>query len=606
VVGLAAIGICAAVVVLYGLLRGSWLKGLLGGIALGMAMLPEEFPLVLTVFMVMGAWRISRAKVLTRRASAIETLGSATVLCTDKTGTLTQNRMVLTRAWTPGGEVALEPGAPAPVSRPLIQAGVLASAPHPFDPMERAFHEAAKPWFAVSADWTLERTFGVAAHRLAVIQVWRADGEASLAAFAKGAPETILRLCRLDEALAAQVLEAVEAMAADGMRVLGVAEAGRLDAIPEEPEEVDFTFLGLIGLADPLRADVPGAVAECRAAGVRVVMITGDYPATASAIGRQAGLQDGEIVTGDELRDMDAAALAERVGRVSVFARILPAQKLKIVQALQAAGEVVAMTGDGVNDAPALKAADIGIAMGERGTDVAREASALILLNDDFGSIVKAMRLGRRIYDNLQKAMSFVLAVHVPIAGLALFPLLSGLPLMLAPAHIALLEMIIDPTCSVVFEAEAEEADVMSRPPRPANRSMFSRSLMWSSILQGALVLVVVGGLYLWGQASGHASAARTLAFLALSLSFIALAQVNRSFQTGLGALLSFNRAFVWVIGILAATLAVLLAWPLGRDLFEFAPVTLGEGGIALVGAGVVLVGLMLIRSAFAGRRAQG
>ncbi len=596
-VGLAAIAVCGAVVLLQGLLRGSWLKGLLGGIALGMAMLPEEFPLVLSVFMVMGAWRISRAKVLTRRASAIETLGSATVLCTDKTGTLTQNRMAIVRAWTPEGVVHLEPGTPPPlVARPLIETGVLASAPHPFDPMERAFHDAAHPWFAVPPGWTLERAFGVTRGRLAVVQVWKMDTHPAWAVFAKGAPETVLHFCRVDEVVAAQVLAAVEAMAADGVRVLAVAEARSTEAPPAEPDDVDFTFLGLIGLADPLRPDVPHAVAQCRTAGVRVVMVTGDYPATAVAIARSAGLQEGDVVTGDELRELDDSALAERIGRVRVFARILPEQKLKIVLALQAAGEVVAMTGDGVNDAPALKAANIGIAMGERGTDVAREAAALILLNDDFGSIVQSMRLGRRIYDNLQKAMSFVLAVHVPIAGLALLPLLTGLPLMLAPVHIALLEMIVDPVCSVVFEAEAEESDVMLRAPRPAGRSLFGDGRMWASLAQGVLVFAVVGALFVWGQASGHAAAARTVAFLALALAFIALAQVNRSFHVGPGSLFRANPAFLWVLGILAATMTVLLGWPLGRELFEFAPLTLGEAGTAVAAAIAVLAGLVVIK----------
>jgi Ca2+-transporting ATPase len=594
VVGIAAFLVCAAVVILYGLLRGSWLGGLLAGIALGMAMLPEEFPLVLSVFMVMGAWRISREKVLTRRASAIETLGSASVLCTDKTGTLTLNRMTVARAWTRQGAVDWPAGAEVPsLARPLLEIGLLASAPHPFDPMERAFHDACRPWFTPTGGFKLQQTFGVAAGRLAVTQVWRDEPSGEIRAYVKGAPETVLALCRLEQGAAGDILAAVDAFASAGMRVLALAQ-GTWDHAepPAAPEAIEFEFMGLVGLADPLRPDVPGAVAECRSAGVRVVMITGDYPATAQAIARQAGLQDGETLTGEQLRGLTDEALAQSIRKVSVFARILPEQKLRIVEALQRAGEVVAMTGDGVNDAPALKAADIGIAMGERGVAVAREASALILLDDDFGSIVKAMRLGRRIYDNLRKAMSFIVAVHVPIAGLALIPLLFGMPVFLAPAHIALLEMIIDPACSVVFEAEPEEPDVMSRPPRPADRSIFDARAISISALQGALVLVVVGGVLVWGERIGlRLDAIRTVAFMALVLSFLALVQVNRRFA-GRGRRKGINRPLVWVTGaVLAILIGLLAATPL-RTLLAFQAVTPLEAAVAL-GAG--LASLMLL-----------
>jgi Ca2+-transporting ATPase len=603
VVGLAAIATCLAVVLLHGLLRGAWLKGLLGGVALGMAMLPEEFPLILSVFMVMGAWRISQAKVLTRRGAAIEALGSATVLCTDKTGTLTQNRMAVVRAWTPDALQAWAAGAPMPASvQSLIEAGVLASSSHPVDPMERAFHEAAGADCAAPEGWTMLRRYGVAPGRLAVTHVWEDPDTGHRPVYIKGAAETVAGLCRLDEPALSGIMRTATAMAEDGLRVLGVAVGeAQAGALTGRPPEIPCRFLGLVGLADPVRPDVPEAVAQCRSAGVRVVMITGDYPATAQAIARQAGLGDGEIMTGDELASLSDGDLAGRIQAIGVFARILPEQKLRIVQALQAAGEVVAMTGDGVNDASALKAADIGIAMGERGTDVAREAASLVLLNDDFGSIVTAMRLGRRIYDNLQKAMSFVLAVHVPIAGLALFPLAAGMPLMLAPAHIALLEMIIDPVCSVVFEAETEEQDVMRRPPRPRSRSLFGRAGLWVSIAQGAVVLAAVGGLYVWTQSSGHATAARTVSFLALAMAFVGLAQVNRRFGDGIRSLISVNRAFVAVIVILTAVLGVALAWPLARDLLEFAPVTLAEFEVALGVAAMALVGVFAIKQA--GRR---
>jgi Ca2+-transporting ATPase len=573
-VGLFAFVVCGAVVLLFGLVRGSWLQGLLGGIALGMAMLPEEFPLILSVFMVMGAWRISRAKVLTRRPAAIETLGSATVLCTDKTGTLTQNRMVLARAWTSEGLARWEPGeAPPEWAHAAIRAGILASAPHPFDPMERAFHDAGRGWSALPESWVLERAFGLTASRLAVVNVWRDAALGHRQAWAKGAPETVIRLCRLDKAASDEVLRAVEAMAADGIRVLAAAEAPLASSdLPETPDGLPFVFLGLIGLMDPLRPDVPEAAALCRAAGVRVIMITGDYPATARAIARDAGLAHASVLAGDELAALSDAQLADCIEGVDLFARIRPEQKLRIVQALQANGEVVAMTGDGVNDAPALKASDIGVAMGGRGTDVAREASSLILLDDDFGSIVRAMRLGRRIYDNMKKAMGFVLAVHVPIAGLALLPLVFGLPVLLAPAHIALLEMIIDPVCSVAFEAEPEEPDIMRRPPRDPKSPIFTRAGVITSLVQGAVLLAVVSALYLWGLRDRlHASEVRTVSFLALALGVFALVHVNRALH---GGHRPPNRAFLTVMAIVAAVIGLAVAFPWTRELFAFEALT--------------------------------
>ena len=474
VVVFAALGVAVsvAVVVLYGLLRGGWLEGVLAGIAVGMSMLPEEFPMVLAVFMAMGAWRISKVRVLTRRASAIETLGAASVLCTDKTGTLTENRMTIAELRLPDGQVA-QVGPTLPEAfRELAAAGVMASAPKPFDPMEKAFHALAKADLREGetlpgAGRSLTRSYALSPDLLAMSQAWGiADNGWQIAA--KGAPEAMADLCKLDAATRAALTAHVDQMARSGLRVLGVAEAAHPGPLPASQRGFDFRFLGLVGLADPLRASVPAAVAQCRNAGIRVIMITGDYPATAQAIAAQAGLQGTSVITGEDLAGMSDAKLTHAVKDVTIFARIMPEQKLRIVTALKSTGAVVAMTGDGVNDAPSLKAAHIGVAMGGRGTDVAREAASIVLLDDDFGSIVTTIRLGRRIYDNLRKAMSFILAVHVPIAGLALMPLLFGMPILFGPVHIAFLEMVIDPVCSLVFEAEAEEDGVMARPPRPS------------------------------------------------------------------------------------------------------------------------------------------
>ncbi|WP_454642847.1 cation-translocating P-type ATPase [Bradyrhizobium liaoningense] len=597
------------VVVLYGLLRGGWFEAVLAGIALGMSMLPEELPVVLTVFLAMGAWRISRARVLTRRAAAIETLGSATVLCTDKTGTLTENRMSIAELRLRDEEI-FTPGKPTSAKLPeefhdLVEFGILASTPDPFDPMERAFHDLGRDQLADTEhlhgpEWKLEHTYGLRPDLLAMSQIWRAaDGRQEFVIAAKGAPEAIADLCHLSAADLAALMQSVDAMAAEGLRVLGVARASFAGPIwPESQHDFAFEFLGLIGLADPLRASVPVAVRECRSAGIKVVMITGDYPATARAIAHQAGLDADDIVTGDELERLSEAELARRVQAATVFARIMPEQKLRIVNALKANGEIVTMTGDGVNDAPSLKAAHIGIAMGGRGTDVAREASSIVLLDDDFGSIVKTVRLGRRIYDNLRKAVGFIFAVHVPIAGLALLPLLFGLPILFGPMHIAFLEMVIDPVCTLVFEAETEEDDVMRRPPRDPDEPLFSGSLIGWSVLQGMFALGLVATIFIVAFKRGMPEdEVRALAFFSLVMTIVGLILVNRSFSASLLTALSRpNPALLWVLIAVTTMLGLTLIWPFASGLFRFGPLHLDDLTLTVEAGAVVLVILELIK----------
>jgi Ca2+-transporting ATPase len=606
-VGGAAISLLA--VVLYGTLRGGWLDAVLAGIALGMSMLPEEFPVVLAVFMAMGAWRISQARVLTRRAASIETLGSATVLCSDKTGTLTENRMTIAELRLPGGGT-FRPGDTPAAAMPdgfhaLAGCGILASARDPFDPMDKAFHALGRERLAGAAhlhgpEWQLMHAYGLRPGLLAMSRVWRSsDGEPFVVA-AKGAPEAIADLCHLDASGLAALKRSVDAMAAEGLRVLGVARASFAgERWPDSQHEFAFEYLGLVGLADPLRGSVPAAVAECRSAGIRVVMITGDYPATARAIAKQAGLDTSDVVTGVELDRLGPQELAQRVRTATVFARIMPEQKLRIVDALKANGEIVAMTGDGVNDAPSLKAAHIGIAMGGRGTDVAREASAIVLLDDDFGSIVHAVRLGRRIYDNLLKAMGFIFAIHVPIAGLALLPLLFGLPIILGPIHIAFLEMIIDPVCSLVFEAETEEDDVMRRPPRPPDQPLFSGSLIGWGLVQGAFAFVFVAAVYIAAIVRGMPEPeVRTLTFFSMVLAIVSLIFVNRSFSASvITALRRPNAALAWVMLAVPVMLGVTLLVPSVSALFRFGPLHLDDFALTL-GAGIaVLVALEAVKS---------
>jgi P-type Ca2+ transporter type 2C len=591
--------VSALAVLLYGLFRGGWLDAVLAGIALGMSMLPEEFPVVLTVFMAMGAWRISRARVLTRRATAIETLGSATVLCTDKTGTLTENRMSIAELRLQDGsafQVANATAGKLPSAfSDLVQFGILASAPEPFDAMEKAFHDLGRRETGRPSEGqrVLVRVYGLRPDLLAVTHVWQHGGHEGLRVAAKGAPEAIARLCHASPNELRRVRETADAMAAEGLRVLGVARAQFAHKdLPETPLCFAFQFLGLVGLADPLRASVRDAVSECQTAGIKVVMITGDYPATAKAIAHHAGLDSSNLLTGENLLRYSDQELAQHVRAVTVFARIMPEQKLRIVNALKANGEIVAMTGDGVNDAPSLKAAHISIAMGGRGTDVARGASSIVLLDDDFGSIVKAVRLGRRIYDNLRKAMGFIFAVHVPIAGLALLPLILGLPIIFSPIHIAFLEMVIDPVCSLVFEAETEEDDVMRRPPRAPDDPLFSARLILWSVFQGIFAFALVAAIYLIAyQREMPENDARALAFFSLVTAIVALIFVNRSFSASvLTALRRPNRTLKYVLLAVAGILALSLLWPLVSHLFRFGPLhpddlalTAGAGALVLV-----------------------
>lgn len=587
--------IAVGVVLLYGLLRGGWIEAVLAGITIGMAMMPEEFPVVLTVFLAMGAWRIGKVGVLTRRAAAIETLGSATLLCTDKTGTLTENRMSVAALWLPDGEVAaVGEGTPAaPEFAALLTTAVLASAEIPVDPMEIALVEAqVAAGQPAEMHGKLVHAFALRPELLAMSNVW-AEGDA-LSITAKGAPEAIADLCRLSPDARAAMQAAVKDMAAQGMRVLAVATATPPDRNwAKSQADYAYTLTGLTGLADPLRPSAAAAVAECRSAGIRVVMITGDHAITARHIATQAGIADGDVLIGDELTALDDAQLAERIKTVTVFARIMPEQKLRIVEAFKASGEIVAMTGDGVNDAPSLKAAHIGIAMGKRGTDVAREASAIVLIDDDFGAIVHSIRLGRRIYDNIRKAMAFIFAVHVPIAGLALLPLLFGYPILFGPIHIALLEMVIDPVCALVFEAERDEENIMDRPPRDPAESLFSLTMVTWSVFQGAVAFALLAGVFFWQSWAGmDEMEIRALIFFALVAEIVALILVNRSFNASLAdALDRQNIALRYVLGAIVVITGVILSWPRAQDLLGFGAIAWGDMAMAVgMGAALLLI----------------
>jgi Ca2+-transporting ATPase len=608
----AGAGMCVAVVLVYGLARTDWLGGLLAGLTLAMAIMPNEFPAVLAIFLALGAYRISQSRVLPRRVPALENLGATTVLCADKTGTITENRMAVRKICANVAlfDVGAHPAEPLPEEvHEVVEYGILASQRDPFDPMEKAFHDLGERRLAgtehLHPHWTLVRQYPLSEDLLAISHVWRSPDGADYVIAAKGAPEAIVDLCHLARDEAERVAARVVAMAADGLRVLGVAAAKfRGSELPSAQHDFPFELVGLVGLADPVRRAVPEAIAECHRAGIRVVMITGDHPETAQSIASQIGLGNGALMTGRELGDLDERELRARVNAVSVFARVVPEQKLRIVRAVRAAREVVAMTGDGVNDAPALKAADIGIAMGGRGTDVAREAAALVLLDDDFASIVRAVRLGRRVFDNLKSAMAYILAIHVPIAGMTLVPVFLGLPLVLMPVHVAFLHLVIEPACSIVFEAEPEDEAVMRRPPRDPRQPLFGRRLVGLSLLQGASVLTIVLAVYLTALALRRGEQeARALTFATLLFANLALMFANRSWtRTTADTLRTPNRPLWWVSGGAIAFLALALYVPPLRALFRM-KVLHADDIVLCVAAGLLSVAWFEVLKVVAARR---
>ena len=594
VIAVLGVGAAVAVVVVYGLTRGNWLEGVLAGIATAMAMLPEEFPVVLTVFLAVGAWRMSQKHVLTRRPPVIETLGSATVLCVDKTGTLTLNSMTVRELIVAGRTCTLADGPLPEAFHEVAEFAVLASPVDPFDPMDKAFTAVGERYLAATehlhTGWDLLREYPLSEGLLALSHVWRStDGDRYVVA-AKGAPEAIADLCHLGPGEHAALMAQVEEATTRGRRVLGVARAefDRSEALPSRQHDFDFTFLGLAALQDPVRPGVADSVAECSRAGVRTVMITGDYPGTALAIAREIGVDhEAGVVTGPELAAMSDEELAQRVRSVCIFARMVPEQKLRLVRALKADGEVVGMTGDGVNDAPALRAADIGIAMGKRGTDVARESAALVITDDEYASIAGGIRQGRGIFDNLRKAMAYIIAVHVPIVGMSLVPVfVSGWPLVLLPVQIAFLELIIDPACSVVFEAEEVDPDVMKQPPRRVGEPMFGRRVLTIAALQGVTVFAAVLAVYLSSVLTERPDdVTRSVTFATLVVGNLALILVNRSWRLPIWRTFRERRnpMLPWILAAAAVLLVALLSVPALRSAFNLGPMSPADWVIALV-----------------------
>jgi Ca2+-transporting ATPase len=584
-------------------------EAVLMGLALAMALLPEEVPLVLAVFLAIGAWRLSQRQVLVRQVQAVESLGGISVLAVDKTGTLTLNRMEVAalqagpQPWLAGGE-----GAPEGADLEIAAFARMATPTDPFDPMETAIRDFADRWVRadgyVAAPASSAHDYPITPEILAMTRVYaRADPGLHVLA-TKGAPEAVADLCHMDSAGRDAVRRSVEALAARGLRVLAVArgewrgEAGGAaggDAHggwPETQHDFSFTYLGLLAFVDPPRPEVPAAVAACQEAGIRVLMMTGDHPATARAIARQVGLPDGDVLTGAEMETLDDAALHQRLPAVQLCARLQPHHKLRLVRALQALGQRVGMTGDGVNDAPALAAADVGIAMGRRGTDVAREAADLVLLDDSFASIVEAIRHGRRIRANLRQAIRFIFAVHMPIVALALAPPLWHGPILLLPAHIVLFEMLIDPVCSLLFEAEPGPRDLMSRPPDQWEASPFALSNVGGGLLLGAGVAAIMIATAWWQWANDWAETAmRGSMFMALVFAVALLALVPR-----MGSRMATDIVNPWPARLMAAIGVLIVGLLISSWLRQALGVGALDGPVWLASVGMALVSAIWLR----------
>ena len=564
------------VVIAFYLTRGDFIASLLSGLASAMAILPEEFPVVLTIFLAIGAWRLSQQNVLTRKPSAIETLGSATVLCSDKTGTITQNNMVLSTLIKEHFIIEKnEFEENIENIEELIFTAILASPPESIDPMERAIYAVNKSLPSnQSPSFTLLKQYPLSKDLFAMTRVLE-DENGQLYIGTKGAPEAVLELCHISDEEKIHLLSKVKMLAKRGQRILGVAK-GKVEnrEFPASQKDFSFEFMGFLGFEDPIRPEVPEAIKQCYSAGIKVIMITGDYPETAKNIGKQAGLNEqDEILTGHDLKNLSESELKEKIKHVNIFARIIPEQKLQIIKALKANGEVVAMTGDGVNDAPALKAADIGISMGGKGTDVARESSSLVLLDDNFSSIVMAIKSGRRIFDNLQKAMGYIIAIHIPIIGLALLPaFFPALPILLMPLHIVFMELIIDPVCSIAFESEKEEIGVMKRPPRDPNMAFFGLKQIFKSSLVGLILLAMVLTVYFFSMQEGHTEGEiRAIAFTSLIIGniFLILTTLSKT-RNAIDVLFEDNISLKIILFIASTMMFLLISVPYLRELFSF------------------------------------
>lgn len=566
------------------------IESILSGITLAMAMIPEEFPVILIVFLSMGAWRLAKKQSLVRKLPSVETLGAVSVLCVDKTGTITMNQMTVRDTWSINND-----------TNKLCEIMGMGCETDAYDPMEKAMLSYCESLnltkeYLFNGELITEYPFTNETKMMG--HVWKREGNIFVAA--KGSPERILTLCKLSSDERKLAEEKIVEMSKEGLRVIAVAEmtVENLNDIPASLLDCNLQLCGMVGLADPPRESVKEDIKNCTKAGVRVVMITGDNGITASSIAKQIGMPNSDkIITGDELNKMSDEELREKICDVSIFSRVVPEHKMRIVKAFKEIGEIVAMTGDGVNDAPALKYADIGIAMGKRGSEVSREAADLILLDDNFSTIVDTIKDGRRIYDNIRKAVGYVFTIHIPIAFACLLaPLLGINPawLMLFPLHVVILELVIDPTCSIVLERQPAEKDIMERAPRNPNEKLLTAKTLTKSILQGLAIFAASFGTYytVLQNNADNAAISRTMGLAIIFLSNILLVQVNSS-NTDF-AFRSFMKLIkdkvMWVVNIgTILGLLIMLYSPLNTFL-KLAPLSLNQ---LLLVCGISLIAVM-------------
>ncbi|MEI6529399.1 MAG: cation-translocating P-type ATPase [Candidatus Falkowbacteria bacterium] len=581
-----AIILCLGVFGLNILTAHALIPSILSGITLAMAILPEEFPVVLAIFLSIGAWRLSQHQVLVRKMSVVESLGAATVLCVDKTGTLTMNQMKIAKVYLNNKKELVDLKKLSLVNikeakdeslREIIKAGALSSNRHTFDPLEGAIKELRRVIFHedIYSSLQLIHEYPLSSEFLAMANVWK-DGNKNTA-YVKGSPEQIMALSSLTETEINEIEIAIKAMAEEGLRILGIASTDT-EGSANDLKKIKFRFLGLIAFMDPIRPAAALAIKECYRAGIKVKMITGDYSGTARSIARQIGLENPEnVVSGDDFINLSPEKLSEKIKTSSVFARMMPEYKLQIISVLRQSGEVVVMTGDGVNDGPALKAADIGVAMGERGTDVARESAGIVLLDDNFSSLVSGVHEGRKIYDNLQRAVVYLVSVHIPIAALSLLPIILDWPLIFFPAHIMFLELLVDPVCSIVFEAEPAGTGLMSRKPRNSKKSILNLNYLIISLVQGASILLFVFSIYYLSVYYGlEAGKVRALTFSTLVISNILMILVNRSWSDSIFKILAKKNQFLWpIIGAASLFLIFSIYNPFMMDVFSFSSLSL-------------------------------
>jgi len=506
-------------------LKDRLIESILSGITLAMAMIPEEFPVILTVFLSMGAWRLAKKNSLIKKMPAVETLGAVSVLCVDKTGTITKNQMEVHETYLNDCD-----------ETDLARTMCLCSEEETYDPMEQAMFEYSENLEIHKRDLfkgTKVKEYPFDNDTKMLGHVWK---DKDIILNAKGSPESIIKLCKLDKDKLIEIDNKISTMQSQGLRVIAIANKKykSLKSLPKELTDAHLDFLGLVGLVDPPRDNIQDDIKTCYDAGIRVVMITGDNGITASAIAKEIGMKDiTNVITGSMIDKMSDKELQDSVKDVTIFSRVIPEHKMRIVKAFQANGEVVAMTGDGVNDAPALKQAEIGIAMGKRGSEVSREAADLILMDDNFTTIVDTIKDGRRIYDNIKKSIEYVIIIHIPIALSSLIPPLMGIStdnLLLLPLHVVLLELLIDPTCSIVLERQPAESNIMDRKPRNVKDNILNLDNLLKSITQGLMLFATSFTTYYYILMSANNSAlARTMALLIIMIGNIFLVQVNSS-----------------------------------------------------------------------------